>query len=329
LKVSELALGPFSSTLQDQGNKDAFVKIVDRYVDVGGNFIDLSDFYLGAEALFGEHLKAGRWNRESLVLASKTGLYTNRNDPNGLGLSRKHVYSALDTTLKNFGTDYIDVYYAHIWDKGTSAEELVRTWDQLLRSGKVRYVAASNFNAWQIQKIIDYAKFMGSEKIVALQQNYNLIDRWGEIEQFPAAQNEDVAIVAWGPLSAGWLSGKYSRSNKAEDLTGRIASEVAFGMTGNSFQAKGNERTWAILDTLKEVATEVKKTQSQVAINWLTKNSIPIVGPRTFEQFEDALGSVGWDLSDEQRKKLDDVSAPAPTPLGVFTNEMNPRRERI
>jgi len=262
-------------------------------------------------------------------IASKTGLNTHRDDPNGTGLSRKHVYSALNTTLENLGTDYIDVYYAHCWDKGTSAEELVRTWDQLIRSGKVRYVAASNFNAWQIQKIVDYAKFMGTEKIVALQQNYNLLDRWGEIEQFPAAQNENVSVVAWGPLSAGWLSGKYNRNLKAEDITtGRIASEVAFGLSGNSFQAKGTEKTWAILDTLKEVATETKKTQSQVALNWLTKNSIPIVGPRTFEQLEDALGSVGWELTAEQRKRLDDVSAPIPSPLAIFQNEMNSGRDR-
>eukprot|EP01103_Thecamoeba_quadrilineata_P012191 TRINITY_DN3082_c0_g1_i1.p1 TRINITY_DN3082_c0_g1~~TRINITY_DN3082_c0_g1_i1.p1 ORF type:complete len:347 (-),score=71.12 TRINITY_DN3082_c0_g1_i1:95-1135(-) len=319
LKVSELALGPFSSNL-DAKSGETFVQVVDRYIEAGGNFIDLADAYTGAEKLFGEHLATGRWGtRESLVIASKTGLSIYGGGPNDVGLSRKHIYDALDKTLKDLKTDYIDIYYAHMWDYGISVEELLRTWENLVRSGKVRYVAASNFTSWQVQKIVDYAKFLNLEKIVALQQQYNLIDRFPEYEQIPACENENVAVIAWGPLSAGWLSGKIKRDNQTIDPNSRIAVETnQWKLTVNSAEAKGNERTWAIIDVLLEVAKETGKTPSQVAVNWLTKRALPILGPRTLEQLEDGLGSVGWSLSEEQRKKLDQVSRLPPSPLDTF-----------
>jgi aryl-alcohol dehydrogenase-like predicted oxidoreductase len=308
LKVTELALGPHSVTFVDPHDERTFIELLDIYADAGGNHIDLSSAYEGAEARVGKWLRNRR--RDRFVISSKVG-FPDSDDPNRIGLGRKNILRAVEQSLRDLDTDYIDLYYAHVWDGGTPLEETISTFNDLVRAGKVRYLGLCNFMGWQLQKSVDITRYTGKEPIICLQTQYNVLDRYPEWEQIPVCHNEGLGVMAWGPLASGWLSGKYRRGMDPGALGPRMQVEAGYGMTHNSFAFRDNDRTWNTIDTVLAIATELGKSPCQVALNWLRGKPgvIPIVGARQVRHLHDALSCVGWQLSDQQRARLDQVSA--------------------
>jgi aryl-alcohol dehydrogenase-like predicted oxidoreductase len=318
LKVSEFCLG--AMTFGREASEQVSRQILDRFVEAGGNFIDTADVYSWgvSEEVVGRWLKGRR--RDDLVIATKVRFPMGQG-PNDVGLSRKHVLSAIDASLRRLGTDYVDLYQVHSWDSATPLEETLSTLDGLVRSGKVRYVGASNFGGWQLQKAIDTSRQRGWEVFSSLQPLYNLLDRSTEWELLPVCRNEGLGVICWSPLRGGWLSGKYRRGMTAppENTRVKIAEEQGWS---ESWSAYNNERTWSILDELFAVAKEVGKTPAQVALNWLLQRpgvTAPIVGARTMKHLEDNLGATGWSLDGEAMARLNEVSEPQlPYPYGYI-----------
>jgi aryl-alcohol dehydrogenase-like predicted oxidoreductase len=285
-------------------------QILDRFVAAGGNFVDTADVYSRgvSEEIVGRWLKDQP--RDDLVIATKVR-FPMGSGPNDLGLSRKHILAGVEASLRRLKTDYIDLYQVHCWDHITPLEETLGTLDTLVRSGKVRYIGASNFSGWQLQKAIDLSLRMGWEPFRCLQPQYNLLCRTTEWELVPVCLNEGLGIIPWSPLRGGWLSGKFRRGMAAppEDSRVKIAEEQGWG---ESWSKYNNEHTWQVLDALHAVAEQAGKTPAQVAINWLLRQpgvTAPIIGARTIEQLETNLGSSGWELDGEQLGRLDAASA--------------------
>jgi aryl-alcohol dehydrogenase-like predicted oxidoreductase len=316
LRVSELCLGAL--TFGREADEATSCAILDRFVDAGGNFVDTADVYGGgaSEEVVGRWL-AGR-SRDELVLATKVR-YPSGPGPNDVGLSRKHILASVEASLRRLGTDYIDLYQVHCWDHITPLEETLGTLDGLVRAGKVRYLGASNFAGWQLQKAIDLSRRNGWEAFVCLQPQYNLLCRSTEWELLPVCADEGLGVIPWSPLRGGWLSGKYRRGMAGPPAGTRIDSAEREGW-GESWSNYNVESTWRVIDALLAVADEVSKTPAQVAINWLLGRpgvTAPIVGARTLEQFEANLGAAGWALDAEHMRRLNDASAiPLPYPYG-------------
>lgn len=314
LKVSELCLG--AMTFGRESSEELSFQMLDRFVEAGGNFIDTANVY--SHGLSEEIL--GRWlkdkQRENFVIATKVR-FSMGSGPNDLGLSRNHILSAVEASLRRLNTTYIDLYQVHMWDPGTPLEETLDTLHQLVRSGKVRYLGASNFAGYQLQKAIDLSRQRGWEAFSCLQPLYNLLDRSFEWELMPVCEAEGVGVIPWSPLRGGWLSGKYRRGMSAPPPDTRIEEAAKQGWS-ESWDAYGNERTWQVIDTLLASAAEVEKTPAQVALNWLLQRatvSAPILGARTLSHLEDNLGATGWSLTAEQVARLDQVSMlPLPYP---------------
>jgi aryl-alcohol dehydrogenase-like predicted oxidoreductase len=198
-----------------------------------------------------------------------------------------------------------------MWDPAAPLEETLSTLDMLVESGKVRYIGASNYSGWQLQKAIDVSKANSWQPYISLQPLYNLLDRDVEWELIPVCRNEGLGVIPWSPLRGGWLSGKFRRGMTAPpaDTRIRIAEEQGWS---ESWSRYANEQTWAVIDTLLAVAEQNGKTPTQVALNWLLGRpavTAPIIGARTIEQLEDNLGASGWSLSDEQVQRLTEASA--------------------
>lgn len=307
MKVSELCLGAMTFG-RETSQEDSF-KIMDRFVDEGGTFIDTADVYSQgiSEEIVGRWLKTKK--RDDIVLATKVRFPMGEGQ-NDTGLSRKHILSGVDASLKRLGVDYIDLYQVHCWDAGTPVEEFVRTLGTLIDSGKVRYIGASNFTGWQLQKAIDVARMMGYEPFSCLQPQYNLLCRSTEWDLIPVCLNEGLGVIPWSPLRGGWLSGKYHRGMTAPVPGTRIEQAEKEGWS-ESWSAYNRESTWKVVDALDEVAKTEGKEQAQVSLNWLLNKpgvTAPIIGVRTMAHLESALGSSGWSLSAESMKKLDEAS---------------------
>jgi len=240
---------------------------------------------------------------------------------NDVGLSRHHILWAVEESLRRLGTEYIDLYQVHCWDAGAPLEETLSTLDSLVKSGKVRYIGASNYAGWQLQKAIDLSNRHGWEQFTCLQPLYNLLDRSVEWELIQVCLNEGLGVIPWSPLRGGWLSGKYHRGMEAPIEGTRIESAEKQGWS-ESWSAYANERTWLILDALLAVAAEVEKTPAQVALNWLLQQpgvSAPIIGARTMAHLENNLGASGWALTAEQVARLNQVSDPVlPYPYDIL-----------
>jgi aryl-alcohol dehydrogenase-like predicted oxidoreductase len=286
-------------------------RILDRFVDAGGTFIDTADVYSrgGSEEVIGRWL-AGR-RRDDLVIATKVRGAMG-DSPNQVGLSRKHILEAVDASLRRLGTDYIDLYQMHSWDSATPLDETLSTLQRLIESGKVRYIGASNYPAWGLQKAIDLSRQMGWEQFVSLQPLYNLLDRDIEMGLVDVCRNEGLGIITWSPLRGGWLSGKYRRGMDAPPEGTRIARSIGQNWS-EAWDKYNNERTWRILDGVLATATEVGKTPAQVSLRWVLQRpgiTAPIIGARTVEQLEENLGAVDWSLSSAQMEQLNRVSEP-------------------
>lgn len=309
LKVSEMCLG--AMTFGRESSEAESVQMLDRFCTAGGNFIDTANVYSQgiSEEIVGRWLKNQR--RDDFVIATKVRFGMGKG-PNDVGVSRKHILSSVEASLRRLGTEYIDLYQIHCWDNATPLQETLGTLDTLVKNGKVRYLGASNFSGWQLQKASDLSRANGWERFVCVQPLYNLLDRVIEWEVLPVCQNEGMGVIPWSPLRGGWLTGKYRRGMEAPPAGTRIQAATEKGWS-EAWSAYNNERTWTILDTLFTVAQETDKTPAQVALNWVLNRpgiTAPISGVRTMEQLESNLGALGWTLGMEQMDRLTRVSEP-------------------
>lgn len=306
LMVSELCLGTmtFGRELDEDGSR----AMIRRFLEAGGNFVDTADVYEqgASEEIVGRALKDV--SREDVVLATKVR-FPMGEGPNDLGLSRKHIVSGCDASLRRLGTDYIDLYQLHAWDAATPLEETLSALTDLVRQGKVRYVGVSNFTGWQLMKALYVSKLHGFERFVSLQPQYSLVERNIEREVLPACREEGVGVIPWGPLGGGFLSGKYRRGQEPPEGS-RIAGVP--DEFEEAWHKRNVERNWRTLDAVGAISEETGKSCSQISLNWLLRQegiTAPIIGARRMEQLEDNLGAASWELSEEQVERLDRASA--------------------
>ncbi len=308
LKVSELCLG--AMTFGREASEAESFAMLDAFVEAGGNFIDTANVYTrgASEEITGRWLQGKA--RDNYVVATKVR-FPMGDGPNDLGLSRKHILKSVEDSLRRLQTDYIDLYQVHCWDPGTPLEETLSTLDSLVKSGKVRYIGASNYSGWQLQKAVDMAHAHGWEPFVSLQPLYNLLDRELEWELLPVCRSEGLGVIPWSPLRGGWLSGKYHRGMEAPPANTRIELAQREGWS-ESWNAYANDHTWGVLDALMAVAKESGHSPAQTALNWLLQQpgvTAPIIGARSLAHLEDNLGAAGWTLDAKQLERLEKASA--------------------
>ena len=301
LLVSELCLG--TMTFGNEIKEADSINMVHRFLDHGGNFIDTADVYVGGESekIVGKAIQERRFE---VVLATKVRMRVGPH-PNDFGYSRRRIMEGIDQSLKRLNTDYIDLYQLHVWDHLTPIEETIRTLDDLVRSGKVRYIGCSNFLAWQMMKALSYSDFNNLVRFISIQPQYSLINREMDREVLPLCKEENVGVIPWAPIGGGFLSGKYQPGDIP--TSGRLSK----GVGESSWEYRSAERNFAILQAVQEITKEIDKTPAQIALNWLLhKEEItsPIFGATSIEQLEENIGSVGWKLTKEQWNKLDEVS---------------------
>ncbi|HEX8817628.1 MAG TPA: aldo/keto reductase [Terriglobales bacterium] len=305
LRVSEISLGTMTFG-EDWGwgtPKEESRKIYDAYREVGGNFIDTANIYTNgtSEQLVGEFIKD---HRQEIVLATK---YTNAmpgKDANAGGNHRKNMMQAVEGSLRRLKTDYIDLYWLHIWDQITPVDEVMRAFDDLVSQGKVLYIGVSDAPAWWIAQANTLAELRGWTRFVGLQIEYSLLERTIEQELIPMAKAFELGLVAWSPLAGGLLTGKY-QSKKTEDGA-RLTTEM-----GATF-ARSGERVEAVVSAVKKISGETGRSMAQVALAWLQYRPIPvipIIGARRMAQLKDNLDSMSLQLTPKQVAELDEASA--------------------
>ena len=295
---------------RESSEQDSYA-MLDRFVEAGGNFIDTANVY--SRGISEEIL--GRWlskqARYDLVIATKVR-FPMGEGVNDLGVSRKHILQSVEDSLRRLQTDHIDLLQVHCWDRGTPLDETLSTLDGLVKSGKVRYIGASNYTGWQLQKAIEMSRANGWEPFTCLQPQYNLLTRSTEWELVDVCVNEGLGIIPWGPLRGGWLSGKYRRGMTEPIANTRIAQAEQEGW-GERWSRLNNEHTWTVIDALHAVAEATGKHPAQVALRWLLQKrgvTAPIIGARTMDHLNSNLGAVGWSLDDAHMQQLDEASAP-------------------
>jgi aryl-alcohol dehydrogenase-like predicted oxidoreductase len=309
LIVSPAALGTMTFGRDGWGSDDDVSGAVfDAYVEAGGNFIDTAEVYSGgrSEELVGTFI-ADRRLRDRMVIATKFGWNGDPGNPNFGGNGAKNVMRAVEGSLRRLGTDYIDLYWLHVWDTITPVEEVLRTFGALVTSGKIRYFGLSNAPAWYAAKMATLAEVHGVPGPIALQLEYSLIARAIESEQVGAARECGLAITPWSPLGGGFLSGKYSREAEGVVGEGRLAGANPFSGPFSKF----TDRNWKILDALKAVAAEVGRTCAQVALAWVAARpgvASSILGARSVEQLHDTLAGLALNLTPAQTTALDTAS---------------------
>jgi aryl-alcohol dehydrogenase-like predicted oxidoreductase len=307
--VSTLCLGTitFGAETDEKGSHEQ----LDRYVDVGGNFLDTANVYSRgtSEEIVGAWLAARDGVRDTVVIATK-GRFPMGDGPNDAGLTRVHLSRALDASLRRLGTEYVDLYQAHAWDPLTPLEETLRFFDDAVRAGKIRYAGVSNFTGWQLQKAALLTDFLRLAPIVTLQPQYNLLARDIEFEILQVCENEGIGVLPWSPLGGGWLTGKY-KADQAPTGATRLGENPNRGM--EAYSRRNNERTWQVLDALRSVSEARGASMSVVALAWLVDRpaiTSVILGARTMEQLNDNLGTAGVHLTAEETTLLDNASAP-------------------
>jgi aryl-alcohol dehydrogenase (NADP+) len=311
LQISRICLGclTFGSRTYREwliGEDDARV-IIKKSLELGINFFDTANVYsLGAsEEILGRALKDFA-KRDEVVVATK--VYEPMKDlPNHGGLSRKHIFSEIDGSLKRLGTDYVDLYQIHRWDYRTPIEETLETLNDLVRMGKVRYIGASSMFAWQFTKALYLADLHGWSRLVSMQNHYNLIYREEEREMLPLCREEGIGVIPWSPLARGFLAGSRDRKGRGDTL--RAKSDV------NTRKWYHTEDDFAVLQRVIELAKRENVKPTQIALAWLLHQSgitSPIIGIRTIEHLEDTVESLDLKLSDDDRKYLEELYKPHP-----------------
>ena len=309
LRVSELCLG--TMTFGGKGwakaigtlDQQAVDSVVKRSVDAGINFIDTANVYSEgwSEELTGQSIKNLGINRDDLVIATKVRGQMGKG-PNDSGLTRKHILWQVEASLKRLQTDYIDLYQIHSFDALTPWQETLWALDDLVKSGKVRYIGASNLAAWQLAQALDFATYTRVASFVSLQAYYTIAGRDLEREIVPLLQNQKVGLLVWSPLAGGLLSGKYKRDGKAADGSRRTAFD---------FPPVNKDRAFDILDVLHPMAEAKKSSVPQLALSWLLHQPVTtsvIIGANSMNQLEDNLRSVDVSFTSDELQKLDEVS---------------------
>lgn len=306
LRVSELCLGTmtFGETWGMGAPKGESSRVFEAFLEAGGNFIDTANFYTQGESeeFIGEFLK-GR--REQVVLATKYTLCVRPDDPNAGGNQRKNMFQSVEASLKRLKTDYIDLYWVHVYDQMTPVAEIMRGLDDLVRAGKVLHVGFSDAPAWIVAQANTMADLRGWTPFAGIQVPYSLVQRDVERELVPMAKNLDLAVAAWSPLGGGVLTGKYKGP---KDLP--VGSRHQVSEWGAEYLT---ERNFRIADEVQKVAREIGKTPSQVSLAWLLHHRkdaqiIPIIGARRLDQLKDNLGCLEVTLPDPLLRRLDEVS---------------------
>jgi aryl-alcohol dehydrogenase-like predicted oxidoreductase len=290
------------------GNTDVqeATRLVDICLEAGLNFFDTADVYSkgASEEILGKAI-AGRRNE---VLISTKATFAMGDGPNDLGSSRHYLLRACEASLRRLNTDYIDVYHLHGFDAITPVEEAIKTLDTLVQSGKVRYIACSNFSGWHLMKSLSVSERYGWARYVAHQAYYSLIGRDFEWELMPLALDQKVGTIVWSPLGWGRLTGKIRRNQPLPKVS-------RLHKTSEQGPQVADEYLYTVIDALDEVARETGKTIPQIALNWLLQRPTVanvIIGARDEEQLRQNLGAVGWNLTAKQVARLDAASNVAP-----------------
>lgn len=305
LRVSEICLGAMTFG-EDWGfgaPKEECRRMFDEFADAGGNFIDTANMYTNgtSERFVGEFLGT---ERDRFVLATKYTLSMLADDPNAGGNHRKNLVRSLEASLSRLRTDYIDLYWLHAWDFMTPVEEVMRALDDVVRAGKVRYVGVSDTPAWIVSRANMLADLRGWTPFVGLQIEYSLIQRTVERDLTPMARALDLAVTAWGAIGGGVLSGKYTGK------PGKVKAADSRRQESNLWRI--SEKNLAIAREVGKVAREVRRSPSQVALNWVRQQKgivIPILGVRTLDQLRDNLGCLEFTLDPGQVERLSRISA--------------------
>jgi aryl-alcohol dehydrogenase-like predicted oxidoreductase len=307
LRVSPLCLGAmtFGEDLGWGSSVKESEEIIDRYLELGGNFIDTANFYTKShsEKIIGDHVGRHKDKRDRIVIATKFSGNLYPGDPNGGGSGRKSIVAACEQSLRRLQTDYIDLYWLHNWDVHTPIEETMAALDDLVRAGKVRYLGVSDTPAWKIAEANVTARFRGWSAFIGLQIEYSLLERSVEQELVPMARELGLGITPWSPLKSGALSGKYTRKN-----AGQVKADRGFFI--ESFLG---ERTYALVDELEVIAKAHDSTVARVAIAWLQAQpgvTSTIIGARRLAQLEDNVKALDLGLTAEELKKLDALTKP-------------------
>jgi aryl-alcohol dehydrogenase-like predicted oxidoreductase len=297
--------------------KDEAQKVYNAFREAGGNFIDTANIYTNgtSESFLGEFMNG---HRQSVVLATK---YTNAfpgTDPNAAGNQRKNMMQSVEASLKRLRTDYIDLYWVHIWDQITPVEEVMRGLDDLVRAGKVLYVGISDAPAWWIAQANTLAELRGWSPFIGLQIEYSLIERTVERELVPMAKALNLGLTAWSPLAGGILTGKYHGHESSEP--GRMSSDMMKGFLPEK------QRADRIVAAVKALSDQTGRSMAQVALAWLQYRPvpvIPIIGARRLSQLKDNLSSLEMSLSADQLKTLDEASRiELGFPYDLYSKEM-------
>jgi aryl-alcohol dehydrogenase-like predicted oxidoreductase len=312
LKVPELCFGAgtfgaaneffkaWSETTQEEANR-----IVDICMDAGINLFDTADIYSDGESEKALGVALSRLKREDVMISTKATFRLGKG-PNDVGSSRYHLIQSVERSLKRLGTDYIDIYHLHAFDATTPVEETLRALDDLVREGKLRYIACSNFSGWHLMKSLSVSERYGWSRYVGHQVYYSLVGRDYEWELMPLALDQGVGALVWSPLGWGRLTGKIRRSTGIPKDS-RLNTKVV----ADSGPQVPEEYLYKVVDAIDEIAKETGKTVPQIALNWLLSRptvSTLIVGARNEEQLKQNLGAIGWELTKEQIAKLDAAS---------------------
>jgi aryl-alcohol dehydrogenase-like predicted oxidoreductase len=338
LAVSPLALGTMTfGTARWGSGEDGSRAVFDTYVEAGGNFIDTADVYSSgrSEEMLGRFI-AERKLRNQIVLATKAGFAVGEG-PHCGGNSAKHLYAAIDASLRRLQTDHVDLFWVHVWDSVTPAEELLETMASLIRAGKARYWGMSNAPAWYVAKLATLAALRGMPRPVALQYFYSLANRDIEDEHLPLAAEFGMGVLPWSPLAYGLLTGKYDRS-VVEAAAPRAGGLPRDAVTSDEKRQEGDkrldgdnpfgdslftERNWEIVDVVRRVAKEAGHSAARVALSWVAGRpgvTSTLMGVSRAEQVSDNAAALDVVLSEDHRAALDAASAPEPKMLyGLFT----------
>lgn len=308
LRVSELCLGTmtFGESWGWGAGADECGRILDRFAEAGGNFVDTANYYTNGESerILGQLVRA---ERDRWVLGTKYTLNGDPDDPNAGGAHRKSLTRALDASLERLGTDYVDVYWVHAWDAFTPVDEVVRALDDVVTAGKVRYIGVSDTPAWVVSQATVLADLRGWTRFAGLQVPYSLVERTCERELLPMAHDLDLTVTAWAPLGGGLLTGRYGTDRERPAGT-RIHQDQGYT------ELMLTERNLAIADALNEIAAQRDLPATQVAVAWLRAQQdraviVPIVGARRAGQLDDSIAALELELTADELARLDKVSA--------------------
>ncbi|MFC3501430.1 aldo/keto reductase [Micromonospora krabiensis] len=307
LRVSPYTLGAMTFG-EDHGwgaSVEESEAMLTEYLERGGNSIDTANIYTNghSEKIIGDYLAARPGLRDRIVLGSKFFGNLFPGDPNGGGAGRKAVVAQAEESLRRLGTDYLDLYWLHNWDRGVPVEETLRALDDLVTAGKIRYVGLSDLPAWKAAEAQVVVHFRGWTPAIAMQIEYSLLERTGEGELIPMAAEHGLGVLPWSPLKSGWLSGKFTRGTSSGAVD--TARGALVGAPG--------ERDWQVIDALHEVAADAGVTPAAAALAWVGARpgvSSVLIGARRLDQLKANLDAVDVRLSAEQAARLDEVSTP-------------------